>query len=411
MAGVRGRMSGLRHLISFDEAAARMKEIQWRKITVIEVDVENSLDMVAAEDIRSSVDVPPYHRSAVDGYAVRHSDVTGATPENPVSLKISGQSGFEVTDTLKRGRCFGINTGARVPEGADAVIMSEYVTVSGDNILVEQSARSWENVSRKGEDISSGMRIISRGDMIRSWHIAALISVGRSSIKVYRKVKMGVMSTGNEIAAGSRSGVKNTTQPLLISYFRQGCTETENEGVYPDDYESIRKGIETSLRDVDILVVTGGSSVGSEDVSISVLSDLGRQVFRGVLIRPGRTVSLFEIDGKPVFSVSGLPVAALTSLEAFYDRFMIDIFGFNDVRQVIRARLTERLINHGGMRSFVRLMLSRNLDSLDATPLRITGSGLISSLLLSNGVTVLPESEEGKEKGEFVWVKLTGGPV
>lgn len=405
------RISGLRHLVTFDEASSRMKEIRWGNIGITEIEVENSLEMIAAEDVKSEVDVPPHDRSAVDGYALRQSDVSGASADNPVSLTVSGKSEFEESTFLVRGRCFEINTGQQMPQGSDAVVMSEYVSTAGPNILVERPVRSWENVSRKGEDITSGMRILGNREIIKSWHIAAMIAVGMKSIRVHRKVRMGIMSTGNEISPGSKSGVRNTTQPLLINYFRSGYTETVDKGVYPDDYESIRKGVEHSLDDVDILVVTGGSSIGSADISISVLEDMGKQVFRGVLIKPGRTISLYEIGGKPVFSVSGLPVAALTSLEAFYEVFKTEILGFSDSRQVIRARLTENLINQGGMRSFVRLMISRTLNSLEATPLRVTGSGLISSLLMSNGVTVVPESVEGIEKGSFVWVKLTGGQV
>lgn len=411
MAGVKGKMSGLRHLISFEEATSRVKDIPWRKISIIEVDVESSMDMVIAEDVKAGKDVPAYDRSAVDGFALRRRDVSGASAENPVSLTVTGSSGFEGSSRIERGTCSEINTGARLPPGADAVIMAEYASLYGDTLFVEQSARIWENVSRKGEDIASGKRIIARGDVIKSWHVAAMIAVGRQRVKVYRRINLGVISTGNEIVPGSLSGIRNTTQPLLINYFRQGHINTTNEGVCPDEYDAIKKGVQNALENVDILVVTGGSSIGRSDYSAAVLSDIGKQVFRGVMIKPGRTIALFEINGKPVFSVSGLPVAALTSFEAFFDRFMIDILEYNDSRQVIRARLTERLINNGGMRSFVRIALSRSTDSLDATPLRSTGSGMISTLLMSNGLAVVPESVEGMEKGEYVWVTLTGGTV
>lgn len=411
MTGVRGKMSGLKHLISFEEATARVKEIPWRKISIIEVEVESSLDMVIAEDVKSELDVPPFDRSAVDGYAVRHQDVSGATPESPVPLKIAGRAEFESAEGIRRGMCREINTGARLPPGADAVIMAEYASASGGDIMIEESARIWENVSRKGEDLYSGMRIISRGDTIKSWHLAALISAGRQRVKVFRKIRLGVISTGNEILPSSRTGIRNTTQPLLINYFNQGHVKTSDEGIYPDDYESIRDGVGRSLDNVDVLVVTGGSSIGRSDISTSVLSDMGKQVFRGVLMKPGRTISLYEIDGKPVFSVSGLPAAALTSFEAFFDRFMIDVLDYSNRSQTIRAKLTERLINNGGMRSFVRIMLSRSKDSLEATPLKATGSGLISTLIFSNGITVVPEAVEGMEKGEYIWVTLTGGSV
>lgn len=400
--------SRLKHLISFDEAIARMKRVEWNRAARTEIAADQSLGMISAETVISEAEVPSCNRSAVDGYVVRHSDVTGASPESPISLVVSGRSGFEDIRSLAGGQCLEISTGGRIPEGADAVIMSEYVSMESGRIMVVTPTHPWENVSRKGEDISQGMEIIANGDLIRPWHIAALVAAGKNTVKVCRKIRMGIMSTGNEIYAGSRSGVRNTTQPLLLNHFRSGPTETFDKGVYPDDYEKIRKGVISSLDESDVLVVTGGSSVGSADISISVLSDLGNKIFRGVLVRPGRTISLFEIGGKPVFSVSGLPVAAMTSLEAFYSIFMTEILGFQDQERPVRARLTENIVNQGGMRSFVRLKLSATPDSLEATPLRITGSGLISSLLLSDGVTVVPESVEGFEKGEYVWVKLAG---
>lgn len=402
-------MSGLKHLISFDEATSRAKNARWKGLSVVEVEVEHSLDMIIAEDIISRVDLPPYHRSAVDGYAVRHRDISGASSSTPVQLRVTGRSDFEVTSAVDTGECSEINTGGRLPPGADSVIMSEYATRSDDSVFVEKDSRIWENVSKRGEDISAGSKIIGRGDLIRSWHISAMIAVGLTRIKVFGRIRLGVMATGNEIVSPSRSGVRNTTQPLLLNYFRRGYMDTVDCGVYPDDLEEISQGIEGALEGVDVLVVTGGSSIGDFDYTAEALEKLGTEIFRGALIKPGRTISMYGINGKPVYSVSGLPVAALTSFEAFFVRFMIDVLEISDSRQTIRAKLTERLINNGGMRSFVRIMLSRTTDSLDATPLRHTGSGMLSSLFMSNGITVVPESVEGMEKGEYVWVTLTGG--
>lgn len=411
MARIKGKMSGLRHLISFDEAASRARRGIWKGLSVVEVEVEQSLEMVVAEEVRSSVDLPPYDRSAVDGYAVKHSDVSGATSETPVRLTVSGKSGFEENSTLPPGTCSEIYTGGRIPIGADSVVMSEYVTNSEGSVFIEKETRSWENVSRKGEDISRGSRIITKGDIIRSWHISAMIAAGLNHVKVFTKIRLGVISTGNELVPTSRSGIRNTTQPLLLNYFKRGYIETIDLGVHPDDQESIRRVISASMDGVDVLVVTGGSSIGEHDYSHDVLERMGEMVFRGVMIKPGRTISMYRIGQTPVYLVSGLPVAALTSFEALFERFMIDVLGINDCRQRIMARLTERLINSGGMRSFVRMVLSRTVDSLDATPLKQSGSGILSSLLLSNGVAELPESVEGMEEGDYIWVTLTGGAV
>lgn len=411
MGGSRDKLSGFKRLISFDEATSRVRDIQWRKLDTVEVGVESAIDMICAEEVYSDYDIPPYDRSAMDGFAVRHEDVHGASPERPVSLSISGSASNKIQDEVKPGSCIRVNTGSRIPDGADSVVMKEYTRESDGSVLIDQPPRKWENVSRKGEDMTSGTKVAGRGERLMSWHIAMLIAIGRQKILVFKRIKLGVLSTGDEIFPGSGSGIPNTTQPLLLNYFRSGYVETVNAGMSRDDFGKIKEAVLRALDRNDVLVVTGGSSVGSPDISSDVLDSLGNTVFRGIMIKPGRTISMYCIDDKPVYLVSGLPVAALTSFEALFDAFSKDVYGFEENRQVIRARLKGRIINSVGMRTFVRLFLSRGGETLDAMPMRASGSGVLSSLLDSNGLATIPENSEGVEEGEYIWVALTGGPV
>ncbi len=408
MTGSRGKITGLRRLISFEDAASRVMGISWRKPHVIEVEIEQALDMVCAETVVSEVFVPPFDRSAVDGFAIIHEDTVGASESAPAQLNLIEGS---QNAALPRGKCIRISTGQKLPESSDSVVMKEYTTLSGATVHIEKSLRAWENVSRRGEDITRGSKVVTKGETVKSWHIAALSAVGRERVLVFSRIKLGVISTGNEIMPGSKSGIRNSTQPLMLAYFRRGYVETSDEGVYPDEYDCIMDAVKSASERCDVLVITGGSSVGEADLSSSVLKDLGDEIFRGIMIQPGRTISLYRIEGIPAYLVSGLPVAALTSFDALFQRYLLDVLGFKGDSKTILARLTGRIISKIGIRSYVRVALSRKGDSLDATPMRNAGSGMLSSLLKSNGLATIPENSEGMDEGEYIWVTLTGGPV
>ncbi|MEM0157164.1 MAG: molybdopterin molybdotransferase MoeA [Thermoplasmataceae archaeon] len=408
MGGNRRRMQGFGSLITFSMAVDRMSERKWDSAAVEYIEVRKCSGRISAADVYAGENSPAFNRSAVDGYAVISSDVSGASEYSFITLDVMGEieAGRSGQASLVHGQAYEIYTGGELPEGSDAVVMAEYAERSGNTLRVFRSVRKYENVSRAGEDISTGQRIIGSGEIIRAQHIAACIAVGIERLQVFEVIEMGIISTGNEIMPGM--GVRNTTQPLLLSYFSSAYMRTDDLGVVPDDPAAIQSATGTGLRSHRILVVTGGTSLGSRDVVADVLDGMGEMVFGGVMIRPGRTISLYDVGGKPVFSVSGLPVAALISLEAFLDPFLTILTGLKNTRAVVKAAVTERVANREGMRSYLRVRVRNTEKGLVADPLRITGSGILSSLLLSNGITVIPENREGLEEGEIVDITLIG---
>ena len=401
-------MQGFGSLMAFSTALERLAGRKWDRIATEMIPVRESAGRISASDVYARENSPSFSRSAVDGYAVVSSDVSGASEYNFITLEVKGEIEAGRTDpaSMDHGQAYEIYTGGEIPEGSDAVVMAEYAERSGNSLRVFRSVRKYENVSRAGEDITSGQKIVSSGEIIRPQHMAACIAVGIEELEVFAIMEMGIISTGNEIMPGM--GVRNTTQPLLLSYFSSAYMRTGDLGVVPDDPDKIRSAIDENIGRHHILAVTGGTSLGSRDLVADVLDGMGEMIFGGVMIRPGRTISLYDVGGKPVFSVSGLPVAALISLEAFLGPFLAVQTGLKRTRVVVRAAMTERVANRDGMRSYLRVRVRNTENGLVADPLRITGSGILSSLLLSNGITVIPENREGLEEGEMVDITLTG---
>ncbi len=401
-------MQGFGSLLTFSDAVNRMNSREWTSIGEESINVKESIGRISASDVVSGDNSPAFNRSAVDGYAVISSDTSGSSEYNFVVLEVDGEIEAGRTDhmSLDHGHAFEIYTGGELPDGSDAVVMAEYAERSGNHLKIYRSARKYENVSRIGEDISKGQKIIGKGEIIKAQHIAACIAVGIETLRVFRAIQMGIISTGSEIMPGM--GVRNTTQPLLLAHFSSAYMKTLDLGAVPDDRTIIEAKAMESITRNDITVVTGGTSLGLMDMTADVLDSIGELVFGGVMIRPGRTISLYDVMGKPVFSVSGLPVAALISLEAFIEPYLLRATNMKHTMVVVRATITERVANRDGMRSYLRVKVRNTENGLVADPLRISGSGILSSLLMSNGITVIPENIEGLDEGEIVDVALIG---
>lgn len=403
-------MVGFNRMISFEEASNRLVNVLWNPIQEQDIDITGSLGLVSASDVESEIDYPLYDRSAVDGYALDFRSTSGASEYNPISLDLVGtiEAGQSSELAIDEKNCCEIFTGGIMPKDADAVIMAEDSTRDGDRVLLQKSVRKFENVSRKGEDIPKGMIILKRGEVITAPHVASLIAAGKEHVKVFKKIRLGILSTGNEITRSDQSGIRNTTQPLLLGHFKNSYVDTIDLGVTGDSKEEILKVLSEKIGDIDVLAITGGSSLGEYDNVPEVLDEIGEPIFGGVLIKPGRTASLYNVDGKPVFSLSGLPVAALISFDSFFEVYLKAVMTIRRSRPRIWASLTSRVVNRGGMRSFLRVHVFQTSEGISADPLRVTGSGTLSTLLRANGIVEIPENIQGIEEGELVEVAMIG---
>jgi|BEDMetMinimDraft_1075159.scaffolds.fasta_scaffold01233_1 molybdenum cofactor synthesis domain len=393
----------IRDYISLDEALKIGKEAKYEldmEDRIFEINTQYAVGKLSAEEVLSPKDYPAENKSAVDGYALNSKYILSASSSNPISLKIIGRSEPDnpFDGVLRDDETVRILTGAKLPQGADSILMDEDAIVEGEYLKVNKNLRPFQNVSFIGEDIKKGERIISRGEIISPAKLVALLETGIRNIKIL-DLKIGILSTGNELLSGK---VKNTTQYLLIETLKKYGYNPINLGIAADDYEDLISKL--SKEKTDVLILTGGTGPSENDLTSEFVKSTGKILFHGIKMRPGRTTGLGIIDGTPVFIISGLPVASLMALENVIDPLIRYWFNLEPIRdQFVKAKLNRAVVNTLGFRSFVRVKLNENYE---AEPLKVTGSGVISSIINADGILIVPENVEGYSEGEEVNIKL-----
>ncbi|MEM1945451.1 MAG: molybdopterin molybdotransferase MoeA [Candidatus Caldarchaeum sp.] len=415
----RRKMSGFPALASVEEAFSMLVEkLTLQNPEVEYVGLEECLDRFCGQDVFSPADVPPFDRSAVDGYAVKAADTFGASPTNPVNMKLVGTSytGMrkDIVPAISSGQAVEIYTGAPVPEGADAVVMAEYCKKTGDGYVeVFRQVHPLQNVSRTGEDFRMGELVVGRGTRIKSWHIGALASLNIVKIPVYKKLHVSVLSTGSELVEPGQppreDQIVNSSKPMLKSLIQEsGCIPVDL-GTVEDDVNLVASKIAEGVKLSDIVIVTGGTSIGERDIVPDAVNKAGKPgvVFHGVRIRPAKPTGAGIVEGKPVFMLSGFPVSALIGFQLFVKPVIDMMYSHMGMGPcLVRGRLTRRVANHTASRLFVRVRVEKTLNGFVVEPLMLTGSGLLSTLTKANALLVVPEEVEGYDEGQMVEVQL-----
>ncbi|PNV79661.1 MAG: molybdenum cofactor biosynthesis protein [Fervidicoccus sp.] len=370
------------------------------------LELEQLLKRIPAKEIRSPVRVPPTNRSAVDGFALCSDSVTSASSNNPIPLVLREDKPGKISC----GEAVPISTGDPLPDGADAVVMLEDAEKEGNRVLIMKSVAKFDNVSRAGEDFEQGDIVLSRGTLIRPWHVASLSALGLEEVDVFRKLKVGIIATGSEVSEpGGEGFVFDSTSKLIAGYLaEQGYMDVKRYGIVEDDEEVIASVIEKAWEKEDIIITTGGTGPGSRDLCVKALQRVGGKILiRGIAMRPGRPTSVGELKSKPVFLLSGYPVAAFVGVRFLVLPFIEEKLGIIDQRlRFIFAKLTSRVFGEVGVESFIRVKLSPCGNELCADPIMLRGSGILSSLLNAGGFLRIPRNAEGYEAGEIVRIEL-----
>jgi len=436
----RGR--AMRKLISLCEALAiLLRTASNFTVGVERVDFDASLGRVLAEDIRSPSDIPPFDRAAMDGFAVRGEDTFGASPENPVVLRKAGTAGgegegkeecSEKSVGVQAGEYLPIQTGMRMPSGSNAVLMLEYARErSKGELEVFKPVPPGKNVSFKGEDIREGELLLKSGRILNAYDIGVLASISKTSVKVRRRVKVGIIATGDEIfdpkTQAKAEGKIADSNSFVLSALLSSAAEIAEPirfGIVKDDLGEIKDAVSHALRRCDVLLLTGGSSVGERDFSEAVIKELGGEIlFHGVAIRPGEPVGFGIVCEKPVFLLPGFPVATISAFELLVRPFLWEMLGVSYSSDSQTAEQTKRAWLHGrcvvtavaarkipsavGRTDFVRVKLRKTEEGFFAAePVRVSGSGILSSMTKSDGFVVVEDEKEGIAKGERVLVCL-----
>ncbi|MCD6514531.1 MAG: molybdopterin molybdotransferase MoeA [Candidatus Odinarchaeota archaeon] len=411
-------MRGFKSLITLDEALKRIdKEV--KPITDKErIKIDKASWRVAAEDIIAPINNPPFDRSTVDGYAVRFEDVISASSSNPVVIELIGESlpGKPFEGALSAYQGVYVSTGAKMPKGANAVVPVEYTRkVDNNKVAILRSVSSGENVSILGEDIKKGDVILEKGTIIFPHNLAYLVSAKITEVLVYRKTKIGVIVTGSEIISPfdemTEEKIIDSLSYLIPSMFNLNAFGFHHFGRVSDDEIEIEKCIKQGLEYADVLIITGGTSVGKADMSSKIVSNLegSKKLFHGVSIQPGKPVGIYKIgSGKFIVLLPGYPVSAYFCLIKIVKPLLLKIQGVKKVfyhEPIIKAVLRRRVSTKLGVRTFVRVKLFKKDEILYADPIHTSGSGLLSTLAKADGYFEVPENLEGVEAGTVVDVK------
>jgi molybdopterin molybdotransferase len=413
----RKKMSGFPTLMNIDEALRIVLSHLSVRTKCRDIQLEDSLGMVASRDITAPFDVPPFDRSTVEGYAVIAAETTSSTQADPQEFEPVGRSeaGSRPEDLafVGKGRCMVIFTGGPIPSGANAVVSVEQTKRIGGRVFICKSVAPWQNISRKGEDFSAGELIVKKGTRLKPWHVGALASVNLVTVSVQEEIKIAVLSTGGEVREPGREiepgGILNSSKPMLKTLIKDRCCIPIDLGTVPDDLSQIGNSILRGLGMADLVLTTGGTSLGEKDFVPEAVCKLGRPgvVVHGVSMRPGKPTGVGFVDGHPIFMLSGNPVAALVGFEVFVDPVINRILGSSpEIKPVIRARLSRKVVSPVGVRSFLRVNLVEDKDGYIAEPLRLTGSGILSSMTKANGILVINECLEGYDEQEEVEVSI-----
>lgn len=410
-------------MVSVEEALQKILS----RIEVLEPERKPILDcsrQVLAEDIRSTIDIPPLDNSAMDGYAVKAEDIRGASEASPKILSVTGKvaAGSMPKGEVKRGSAIRIMTGAPLPQGADAVVPFEDTDeiarkASHDDLSqigILREVREGMNVRRKGEDIAKGSLVLKKGTVLRPSEIGVIASLGRPTVAVIRRPVVSILATGDELTdidqplpAGK---IYNSNTYTIAAEVRQYGGIAKILGIGRDSVRSLEQKIDEGL-DSDMLITSGGVSKGDYDVVKDVLAKCGEITLQTVCMKPGKP-SAFGMIGKgsrkiPHLGLPGNPVSSMVTFEQFARPAILKMMGKSNLaKPSIRAIMEDDIVNTDMRRLFARVTVAKRNGKYYARVTGPQGSGILTSMVKANGLAVIPENTKRVKKGDIVEVQM-----
>jgi len=376
-----------------------------------ELKLDDCLSRVLGRDIYAPETLPPFSRSSVDGYAVNASDTYGASESLPAFLEVAGEikMGTEA-ELIEFGQTRYIPTGGMLPPGADAVVMVEFSEKLVDQVMVYRQVGPGENVIKAGDDVNKGDLVISKGVVLKEAELGSLAALGINSVLVYKKPVVGIISTGNELVSRNtvelqKGQIRDINTIILSSIAKKLGADIIERGITNDNYDQIFEEASRLLPEVDILLLSGGSSVGTLDFTSQVLEKLSNKnvLIEGIAIKPGKPTLLAKINNKAIWGLPGHPVSAMM-IFSFFGEILIDILRGNKELKVVKtcsALLTRNIPSSAGRTDWVRVKLEFSHNGYKATPV-FGKSGLITTLIGTQGYIEIPPHKEGLEGGSTV---------
>jgi molybdopterin molybdotransferase len=365
------------------------------------VPVADADGRAVAADLAARRAVPHYRRAAMDGYAVRAADTVGAGDRSPVTLEIA-------TGPVGEGEAARVHTGSELPDGADAVVMVEATETRDRELSVFEAVAETEHVAPVGEDVAAGQHLYDAGHRLRPSDLGLLRSAGHDAVPVFERPRVAVLPTGEELVDDDPDpGEVVETNGLAVSRLveRWGGTASYRD-VVTDDREALRAALDAD-REHDLVVTTGGSSVGERDLVPEVVGELGEVLVHGVALKPGHPVALGTLSGDtPVLMLPGYPVSCLVNAVQFLRPAVAWSGGFDPAPvPTVEAELAGKVRSEPGRRTFARVEVECEGDRRLARPTRAGGAGVLSSVALADGWVEVPEGREGLPADETVTVQ------
>ena len=398
------RMRGFAHRSTVHETLAWLDE-QLGPLAAETTPLASAARRVLACDVKSLVDVPGFDRAMMDGFAVKAADVLGASPYNRLALSIVGEvlPGREFDGEMASGQAVQIMTGAPLPRGADAVLPAEATEVDGERLLAQGEVSPGKNVGRRGEDVAAHATVLRAGRRLRPQDLGLLSSIGAGQVEVVRRPRVRLVITGDELlppgATPLGCRIADANSPMLESLVRRDGGEADNPGIVPDDPKALVAALSA---DADVVLVSGGSSVGCDDHAPRLLAEHGELAIHGVAMRPSSPTGMGRLGHRLVFLLPGNPVSCLCAYDFFAGRAIRALGGLSKDWPYRRklVPLARKLVSVVGRVDYARV----RAEGETVEPLAISGASVLSSTTRADGFVVIPSDSEGYPPGAEVEV-------
>lgn len=397
-------------MIKFEKAYAIALN-KAKRLNTVKIPVERSIGRVLAENVKARIDIPPFDKSAMDGYALRAGDISKV----PQALRCKGviKAGRSPKETIKRGESIKIMTGSPLPVGADSVVMVEYTEKDSKKncVRVLKGVGSGENVCLRGEDIRRGDLVLRRGRLMRAPEVAIAATLGHAKVKVYRMPSVAILNTGDEIVEPGgvlrHGNIYNSNGPMLTSLLSSMNVDVEYLGIAKDSKSNLRRSISRGLKK-DILLVSGGVSMGDYDLVPAALKDCGvKKIFHKIRIKPGKPVFFGVKNDRLIFGVPGNPISTYLAFAILIKPVIEKMMGIKPVLNVKRGTLMQSYYHKPGRKHFVPAHVSERGGRLKVYPVRgYHGSADMASLAQANAFMVIEGNISGLRRHSRVEVVI-----
>ena len=394
--------------LSLEEALAKALDAAYAIDDVEQVSIFEANNRILAHDLVATLDVPPWDNSAMDGYAVNVEDLSGSN-----ELEVQGiiTAGMEADTPLQKGKAFKIMTGAPIPNNANAVVMVENTSECNGNVEINKRPIAHENIRKKANDIGCGDTLVHKGTRLRAEHLMLLSSQGKCKIDVFRKLRVGVVATGSELAAPGESRaatqIFESNRVGIASILQKENVELIDFGIVEDNEVSLRELFIKASKRVDVMVSSGGVSVGDADYVKDIIAELGSIDFWKVAVKPGKPFALGKINNTLFCGLPGNPVSSFVTAKLLVVPVIKKMQGEAKPHEplFINATITTPLKRRAGRRDFQRATMAKNAQGeWEVTPFKSQSSGVMTSITSANCLMIVPEEVSELKEGDTVQV-------